>query len=155
MSLLFALLLSLIVGAFARLLMPGSQKMAWWQTMFLGLAGCVVGSAIASTFGGSGGFGFISGILGAVLLLVAWGWARKNGILVILVFATVAMSGCATTRPDTKPRPMPEVEFGKAEEKLDDLSKTIEDARAKGLSVEETMRLVLEKAKELEKLNNE
>jgi uncharacterized membrane protein YeaQ/YmgE (transglycosylase-associated protein family) len=73
---LFALILvlalwGLIIGALARWAVPGPDPMPLWGTMLLGIAGAFVGGLIGGLLGFSGG-GLLFGILGGVLLLIAW-----------------------------------------------------------------------------------
>ncbi len=72
MGFLFLILLlavsGLIVGALARLALPGPDPMGILATIGLGLAGSFVGGLIAYLFMGRGG-GIIFSILGAILLL--------------------------------------------------------------------------------------
>jgi uncharacterized membrane protein YeaQ/YmgE (transglycosylase-associated protein family) len=58
----------LVVGALARLALPGPDPMGILATIGLGLAGSFVGGLIAYLFMGRGG-GIIFSILGAILLL--------------------------------------------------------------------------------------
>jgi uncharacterized membrane protein YeaQ/YmgE (transglycosylase-associated protein family) len=58
----------LVVGALARLALPGPDPMGILATTGLGLAGSFVGGLIAYLFMGRGG-GIIFSILGAILLL--------------------------------------------------------------------------------------
>jgi uncharacterized membrane protein YeaQ/YmgE (transglycosylase-associated protein family) len=63
-----ALLLSgLIIGALARLALPGPDPMGILATIGLGLAGTLVGGIIGGLFFGSGGFLFA--LIGAILVL--------------------------------------------------------------------------------------
>ena len=61
-----------IIGALARFVMPGEQKMGWILTILLGIGGSVVagfiGQAIGWYYAGQGA-GWIGSVLGAVLLL--------------------------------------------------------------------------------------
>ena len=74
-----------IVGALARAIVPGDDKMAWWQTILLGVTGSIIGGFIGGIFGsdGRGTFlglqvaGWILSIAGAVAALVVWKRARK------------------------------------------------------------------------------
>ena len=62
----------LIVGAIAKLLMPGKDPGGIVITMALGVAGAVIGGMIGRTLGWYGpneGAGFITATIGAVLLL--------------------------------------------------------------------------------------
>jgi uncharacterized membrane protein YeaQ/YmgE (transglycosylase-associated protein family) len=61
-------LFGLIVGALARLALPGPDPMGILATIGLGLAGSFVGGLIAYLFMGRSG-GIIFSILGAILLL--------------------------------------------------------------------------------------
>ncbi|MGI8936958.1 MAG: GlsB/YeaQ/YmgE family stress response membrane protein [Iamia sp.] len=65
----------LVVGAVARLVIPGRQKMSIWMTLLLGLAGSVIGGLIANALGTGDIFelnvlGAIVAIISAVLLIV-------------------------------------------------------------------------------------
>jgi uncharacterized membrane protein YeaQ/YmgE (transglycosylase-associated protein family) len=71
----------LIVGALARLVLPGSDPMGWLATLVLGVVGSIVGGFVGSLIWGAsnGGFqpgGFFLSLLGAILLLLVW---RKIG----------------------------------------------------------------------------
>ena len=62
------LLGGLIVGALARLALPGPDPMPIWATIALGVAGMIVGGLLFGLLIGRG-LGIIGGILGAMLLL--------------------------------------------------------------------------------------
>ncbi|HYY02272.1 MAG TPA: hypothetical protein VE736_00165 [Gaiellaceae bacterium] len=57
-----------IVGALARLALPGPDPMPWYATLGLGLGGSLVGGIIAHILIGTAG-GLIFAVLGAILLL--------------------------------------------------------------------------------------
>jgi uncharacterized membrane protein YeaQ/YmgE (transglycosylase-associated protein family) len=61
-------LTGLVVGALARLALPGPDPMSIWMTIALGLAGSFVGGLVARLFLGAGG-GLLFAVLGAMLLL--------------------------------------------------------------------------------------
>jgi uncharacterized membrane protein YeaQ/YmgE (transglycosylase-associated protein family) len=61
----------LVVGALARLAVPGPDPMSIWRTMLLGIAGTFVGGLIGGLIGLRAG-GLLFGILGGVLLLILW-----------------------------------------------------------------------------------
>src|SRR5512132_3256372 len=65
------LLFGLVVGAIAKLLMPGRDPGGWIVTILLGVAGSVVGGFLATTLLGHGEqtAGWIGSIIGAMLLL--------------------------------------------------------------------------------------
>ena len=58
----------LIIGALARLALPGPDPMSIPMTALLGIAGSLVGGVVSRLFLGYGG-GFIFALLGAILLL--------------------------------------------------------------------------------------
>ncbi|WP_425615126.1 GlsB/YeaQ/YmgE family stress response membrane protein [Anatilimnocola sp. NA78] len=68
----------LIVGAIARLLVPGKQSMNWIATIVLGVIGSFVGGGISwLIFGSPDGAvnpaGWIMSIIGAVVLVLIYG----------------------------------------------------------------------------------
>ena len=72
----------LIIGALARLLMPGRQKIGLLWTLLLGLAGSVIGGTIANLIGTGevmelNAVGFIVAVLCAIGLLAA---AQRAGL---------------------------------------------------------------------------
>jgi uncharacterized membrane protein YeaQ/YmgE (transglycosylase-associated protein family) len=73
------IIVGLIVGAIARLIMPGAQSMGWIMTSVIGIAGSLVGGIVSSLIWKSpdGKFhpaGFVMSILGA--LVVLWAYLR-------------------------------------------------------------------------------
>ena len=58
----------LLVGALARLALPGPDPMPIWATILLGITGMIVGGLILGLLVGHS-FGIVGGILGAMLLL--------------------------------------------------------------------------------------
>ncbi len=77
-GLLLVLLLGLVVGAVAKLLMPGKDPGGWVVTMLLGIAGAWVGSFVIGLFGLRGAIpAFLSAVGGAVLLLTAYRLFKK------------------------------------------------------------------------------
>jgi uncharacterized membrane protein YeaQ/YmgE (transglycosylase-associated protein family) len=72
----------LVIGALARLLMPGRQRIGLLWTLLLGVAGSVIGGTIANALGtGSiwelNVLGFIVAVLSALGLLVV---AERSGL---------------------------------------------------------------------------
>ena len=66
------MIFGLIVGAIAKLLMPGRDPGGFIVTMLLGIAGAVAGGFLGRVLGWYGpndGAGFFMSLLGAVLLL--------------------------------------------------------------------------------------
>jgi len=73
MTFVIALLLTgLIVGALARLAVPGPDPMPIWATVALGLAGAIVGGLITRVIFRSTGVSFIGSVLCAALILIAY-----------------------------------------------------------------------------------
>jgi uncharacterized membrane protein YeaQ/YmgE (transglycosylase-associated protein family) len=64
----FLALFGLVVGALARLALPGPDPMGILATIGLGLAGSFLGGIVAHIFLGNGG-GVIFAVLGAILIL--------------------------------------------------------------------------------------
>jgi uncharacterized membrane protein YeaQ/YmgE (transglycosylase-associated protein family) len=68
------LIVGLIVGAIARFVMPGEQKMGWILTGALGIGGSVAAGFLGRLTGWYGqgqGAGWIASVVGAVVLLYA------------------------------------------------------------------------------------
>ncbi len=66
------ILFGLIVGALAKLLMPGRDPGGFIVTMLLGIAGALVGGFLGRALGWYGpndGAGFLMSLVGAILLL--------------------------------------------------------------------------------------
>lgn len=75
MGLLWTLIIGLVVGALAKLLMPGKDPGGWLVTMLLGIAGSFVGTYLGRAIGHYGadqGAGFIASTIGAIILLVLY-----------------------------------------------------------------------------------
>jgi len=72
MSLIWTLIIGVVVGAIAKLLMPGKDPGGFWITMVLGIAGAFVGTFLGRSLGlyqADQSAGFIASIVGAVVLL--------------------------------------------------------------------------------------
>ena len=73
MGIIGTIIVGLIVGAIARFLLPGEQKMGWILTCVLGVAGALVAGFIGQALGwyqAGQGAGWIASIVGAVVLLL-------------------------------------------------------------------------------------
>ena len=80
-SLIWILFIGLIVGALAKLIMPGRDPGGIFVTMMLGVAGALVGRLIGRLLGmyGPGEHaGFIMSLLGAILLLAVYRLAIRR-----------------------------------------------------------------------------
>jgi uncharacterized membrane protein YeaQ/YmgE (transglycosylase-associated protein family) len=76
-SIIGAIIIGAIIGALARLIMPGKQNIGVIMTVLLGIVGGLAGSAITSAFGYSNEKGiawvpFIVGIVVAIILIGAY-----------------------------------------------------------------------------------
>jgi uncharacterized membrane protein YeaQ/YmgE (transglycosylase-associated protein family) len=60
-----------IIGALARLAVPGPDPMPWWQTVLLGWLGSIVGGLVSRIFLGYSG-GIVFSIIGAIVLLLLY-----------------------------------------------------------------------------------
>ena len=72
MGIIATIVVGLIVGALARWIMPGEQKMGWIMTILLGIVGSVVAGFVGRAFGWyepGEGAGWIASVLGAFLVL--------------------------------------------------------------------------------------
>ena len=80
MGIIGTIIVGLIVGAIARFVMPGEQKMGWIMTCLLGIAGSLVAGYAGHAMGWymvGQSAGFIASIVGAVILLLIAGMLRK------------------------------------------------------------------------------
>ena len=79
MSILWTILVGFVVGVVAKLLHPGRDNMGFIVTTLLGIAGSLLagylGQAIGIYHAGQGA-GFIGSVIGALILLVIYGWIR-------------------------------------------------------------------------------
>jgi uncharacterized membrane protein YeaQ/YmgE (transglycosylase-associated protein family) len=78
-SLLWELIIGLIVGAVAKLLMPGKDPGGIWITMALGIAGSIVATYLGQLMGWyreGQTAGFIMSVVGAIVLLVIYRLVR-------------------------------------------------------------------------------
>jgi uncharacterized membrane protein YeaQ/YmgE (transglycosylase-associated protein family) len=81
MSWLWAALVGLVVGAVAKLIMPGKDPGGFIVTMLLGIAGSIVATWLGRLVGWyqeGQSAGFIMSIAGAILLLAIYHFARRR-----------------------------------------------------------------------------
>ena len=73
--------IGLVVGALAKLIMPGKDPGGIFITMLLGIAGAFLGTFIGRAVGHYGtdeSAGFIMSLIGALLLLVIYHFVRRR-----------------------------------------------------------------------------
>ena len=86
MQILGLIVVGLIIGALARLIKPGKQRLSILMTLVLGVVGALIGGVVASLLGTGdiwelNVLGFIVAVVAAVLLIgVAEGVAGKNRV---------------------------------------------------------------------------
>lgn len=79
-SIIWTLFIGLIVGAIAKLLMPGKDPGGCIITILLGIAGAFVGTWIGRVFaGGNYVAGWIMSVVGAMILLLLYRFIFKRG----------------------------------------------------------------------------
>jgi uncharacterized membrane protein YeaQ/YmgE (transglycosylase-associated protein family) len=81
MGLIGTIIVGLIVGALARFIMPGEQKMGWIMTILLGIAGSLLAGFIGQALGwyqAGQGAGWIASVVGALVLLFVVGKLRSG-----------------------------------------------------------------------------
>ena len=72
----------LIIGALARLILPGKQSMSWWLTMAIGIVSAIVGGILWNAiFSGNEGIAWIGSLLVAIVIIVLYERmvARRGG----------------------------------------------------------------------------
>ena len=75
------ILVGLIVGALARFVMPGEQKMGWILTCVLGVAGSLLAGFVGQALGwyaAGQGAGWIASVAGAALVLFVFQKVRSK-----------------------------------------------------------------------------
>jgi len=81
MSILWTLIIGLVIGAVAKLLMPGKDPGGFIITILLGIAGSFVGTYIGRALGlyaEGQSAGFIMSVIGALILLVIYHLIRRR-----------------------------------------------------------------------------
>ncbi len=81
MSLIWAAIIGVIVGAVAKLIMPGRDPGGFFVTMLIGIAGSLVATFIGRQLGWyheGQNAGFIFSVVGAIILLALWRAINRN-----------------------------------------------------------------------------
>jgi uncharacterized membrane protein YeaQ/YmgE (transglycosylase-associated protein family) len=82
MGIIGTIVVGLIVGALARFLLPGEQKMGWIMTILLGIGGSLVAGFVGQALGwyqAGQGAGWIASVVGAIVLLFVVQKLRGSG----------------------------------------------------------------------------
>ena len=80
-SFIMTLVIGFFVGLLARALKPGDDKLGFFMTILLGIAGALLARFVGNTLGWYGPgepTGFIASVVGAIVLLVIYGMVRKK-----------------------------------------------------------------------------
>lgn len=81
MELIWTIIVGFVAGLIARALTPGSGPSGFFMTAVLGIAGSIVATYVGQGMGwyhSGQPAGFVGGIVGAIVLLVIWGFVRKK-----------------------------------------------------------------------------
>jgi uncharacterized membrane protein YeaQ/YmgE (transglycosylase-associated protein family) len=73
MGIIGTIVVGLVVGAIARFLLPGEQKMGWIMTCLLGIGGSLAAGFAGQALGwyqAGQGAGWIASVIGAIVLLI-------------------------------------------------------------------------------------
>ena len=82
MGIIGTILVGLVVGAIARFLLPGEQKMGWILTCLLGIGGSMAAGFVGQLLGWYAvgeTAGWIASVVGAIVLLFVVGKLRGGG----------------------------------------------------------------------------
>jgi uncharacterized membrane protein YeaQ/YmgE (transglycosylase-associated protein family) len=81
MHILWTIIIGFVVGLLARALKPGDDKMGLVMTTILGVAGAMLAKFVGQQlrwYAPNEAAGFIASVVGAILLLVLFGLARRR-----------------------------------------------------------------------------
>jgi uncharacterized membrane protein YeaQ/YmgE (transglycosylase-associated protein family) len=83
LHLLWIAIIGLVVGALAKLIMPGKDPGGIFITMLLGIAGSVIATwlgRLIGLYGPDDSAGFIMSVLGAILVLAIYHFFRRKAV---------------------------------------------------------------------------
>lgn len=80
LKLLWWALLGLVIGALARLVVPGRQAMGILMTILVGVGGALLGGIIADALGVGSVIQFVIAVAVAALLVALVGGSRRRGV---------------------------------------------------------------------------
>lgn len=81
MGIIGTIVVGLIVGAIARWIMPGEQKMGWIMTILLGIVGSLAAGFVGQALGwytAGEGAGWIASVVGALVVLFVYQKLRAS-----------------------------------------------------------------------------
>jgi uncharacterized membrane protein YeaQ/YmgE (transglycosylase-associated protein family) len=81
MHIIWTVIIGLLVGAIARFLHPGGDRMGIIMTIILGIAGSLLATYAGQALGlyhAGEGTGLIGAVIGSVILLILYGMIKKN-----------------------------------------------------------------------------
>jgi uncharacterized membrane protein YeaQ/YmgE (transglycosylase-associated protein family) len=81
MGIISTIIVGLIVGAIARFVLPGDQKMGWILTCLLGIGGSLIAGYVGQAMGWYAvgeAAGWIASVIGAVILLLVVQMVRRR-----------------------------------------------------------------------------
>lgn len=81
MGIIGTIVVGLIVGAIARWIMPGEQKMGWVMTILLGIVGSLAAGFVGQALGwytAGEGAGWIASVVGALVVLFVYQKLRAS-----------------------------------------------------------------------------
>lgn len=84
LSLLWTAIIGLVVGALAKLIMPGKDPGGIWVTMLIGIAGSFVGTFLGRLVGHyqpGESAGFIMSLVGALILLAIYHFIKRKQLV--------------------------------------------------------------------------
>jgi len=82
LEIVWIILIGAVVGALAKLVMPGPDPGGFLMTSVLGMAGAIVATflgRLVGLYGAGQGAGFLASIVGAVLVLFGYHQMRQRG----------------------------------------------------------------------------
>lgn len=77
LQLLWWALVGLVIGALARLVLPGVQPIGWLMTILAGIAGAILGGVVADALDWGGLLQLVLAVAAAALLIAAFGGSRR------------------------------------------------------------------------------
>jgi uncharacterized membrane protein YeaQ/YmgE (transglycosylase-associated protein family) len=77
-SIFYNLALGLVVGALARLVLPGQENIGWFGTSLIGIAGSAIGGVLGNALGVGGVLELVLSVAGAAGLLSVFGFREKS-----------------------------------------------------------------------------